>query len=72
MPPKKAGGRKRTYDMAPVIPSGEIVSNFQKKRWKIGKPFATGGFGRLYLAEEVSIKETGRTGLKCFGHNEPS
>ena len=49
MPPKN----KTTYQLVKELPSGTTIQVF-KQQYKLGKSFATGGFGRIYFAKKVT------------------
>lgn len=59
MPPKKADGVKKARapakrKLAEEFPSGEVLTDNAKKKWKLGSAVGQGGFGLLYLANEDS------------------
>nr|XP_033806695.1 serine/threonine-protein kinase VRK1 isoform X2 [Geotrypetes seraphini] len=64
MPPvKKEASRKRApakRKLAEEFAPGEVLTDLAKKQWKLGLPVGQGGFGRLYLADENSLKPVGR------------
>ncbi|KAJ3613732.1 hypothetical protein NHX12_019978 [Muraenolepis orangiensis] len=45
--------------LADKFPPGEVLTDNAKKSWKLGVPVGQGGFGLIYLAEEVSAKVVG-------------
>uniref|UniRef100_A0A915IPL0 non-specific serine/threonine protein kinase n=1 Tax=Romanomermis culicivorax TaxID=13658 RepID=A0A915IPL0_ROMCU len=53
---KQAGGNCRKYAMAPILPAGEILCDFNKRNWVLGRSFASGGFGRIYMAKQLEDK----------------
>ncbi|CAD5123044.1 DgyrCDS11423 [Dimorphilus gyrociliatus] len=64
MPPKKknAGGSKGAHALPPPIPEGEILTDNQKKQWKVGNAIGSGGFGLIYLASsDIEKKVTTST-----------
>lgn len=61
-PAKKTPARKapgRLHKLAPILPSGTIVTDVFKKRWQIGGVIGTGGFGAIYLASDDVTKSVG-------------
>lgn len=50
--PKQSGPVKNSgaWKMPPPIPSGEILTDFSKRQWKICGSIGKGGFGEIYLA----------------------
>ncbi|KAM9842207.1 serine/threonine-protein kinase VRK1 isoform 2-T2 [Aulostomus maculatus] len=61
MPPK-AKGRARApakRKLAEEFPPGEVLTDTGKKAWKLGVPVGQGGFGLIYLADEISAKPVG-------------
>ena len=38
------------WKMPPPIPSGEILTDFNKKQWMLGGSVGKGGFGEIYMA----------------------
>ncbi|TWW71557.1 serine/threonine-protein kinase VRK1 isoform X1 [Takifugu flavidus] len=63
MPPKvKPGGKGRApakRQLAEEFPPGEVLTDTQKRSWKLGHPVGQGGFGLIYLADENSAKPVG-------------
>lgn len=56
MPPKKADGVKKARapakrKLAEEFPSGEVLTDNAKKKWKLGSAVGQGGFGLLYLGK---------------------
>lgn len=53
MPPKaKPGGKGRApakRKLAEEFPPGEVLTDTQKRSWKLGCPVGQGGFGLIYL-----------------------
>lgn len=53
MPPKvKPGGKGRApakRQLAEEFPPGEVLTDTQKRSWKLGHPVGQGGFGLIYL-----------------------
>lgn len=53
MPPKvKSGGKGRApakRQLAEEFPPGEVLTDTQKRSWKLGHPVGQGGFGLIYL-----------------------
>ncbi len=56
MPPKRGAAKGKAYKMAAVLPEGEQVRDRQKREWVLGKSFASGGFGRIYVAQQKERK----------------
>lgn len=50
--PVKGKGRakssKNQHKLCKPLPNGEVLTDLQKKSWKIGKPIGSGGFGLIY------------------------
>lgn len=42
--------------MPDPLPSGAILVDNAKKRWKLGSPIGKGGFGEIYSASEENTK----------------
>ena len=57
-PPKKAS-KKNGYAMPKPLDQGDILTDNQKKQWKIGVSIGVGGFGEIYSACKVesSVKK---------------
>lgn len=52
MPPKGRGGKGRApakRQLAEEFPPGEVLTDTQKRSWKLGHPVGQGGFGLIYL-----------------------
>lgn len=47
------GKMKKVYGKAPELPEGELLTDFSKKQWRLGRSIGSGGFGRIYLATRV-------------------
>lgn len=47
---KKSAKKKNGYEMPKVAKQGLILTDNQKKQWKIGKSIGIGGFGEIYSA----------------------
>ena len=62
-PVKKAGNAKKKgaagYKMPAPIPSGTILTDISKTKWKVGPSIGSGGFGEIYSAckADSSIKK---------------
>ncbi|XP_071050126.1 serine/threonine-protein kinase VRK1-like [Onthophagus taurus] len=50
MPPKK----RANDQIQDLIRSGEVLEDVHKKKWKLGNPIGKGGFGLIYLAQELN------------------
>lgn len=48
--PKK---KNNTYKMPDPLPSGLILEDLGKKKWKLGPSIGKGGFGEIYSAQQV-------------------
>ncbi len=62
MPPAKASKPRKAangYRLPDPIPAGEVVTA-GKRAWRLGKSIGVGGFGEIYLAEEVVGGGAGR------------
>lgn len=49
---KAAPKSKKGFVMPEPIPLGEVLTDIQKKQWKIGPSIGKGGFGEIYTACE--------------------
>lgn len=54
VPKRKAA---KGYRLAESLPTGEILEDISKKKWKLGPPIGQGGFGEIYAAEEEGSTE---------------
>ena len=48
---KKRKAAAGAYKLPDPLPAGEILRDYCKKEWKLGKPIGAGGFGLIYLSE---------------------
>ena len=55
--PKKSG----PWKMPPPIPSGETLTDFNKKQWVLGGSVGKGGFGEIYMATPSGKSTTDKT-----------
>ncbi|XP_048392470.1 serine/threonine-protein kinase VRK1-like isoform X2 [Stegostoma tigrinum] len=55
MPPK--GNMKKK--LPEPLPIGLILTDFEKKHWKLGKIIGNGGFGQIHLASPATEKDVG-------------
>lgn len=51
-PKKKTNG----YKMPDPLPSGIILEDIAKKKWRLGKSIGKGGFGEIYSAQDYTEK----------------
>lgn len=50
-----AGAKRGPWKMPPPLPKGELLTDFERKKWVLGCSIGKGGFGEIYLAApEVS------------------
>ncbi|KAI0211745.1 Serine/threonine-protein kinase VRK1 [Lamellibrachia satsuma] len=47
---RKTKERKKPYELADPLPEGEVMKDLTGNLWRLGTPFATGGFGLIYEA----------------------
>ncbi|KAK5980719.1 Nucleosomal histone kinase 1 [Trichostrongylus colubriformis] len=53
MPPKRVG-KAKLHQLAVELPVRTVISDLStKKQYRLGRQFATGGFGRIYTCHEV-------------------
>ena len=45
---RKVKERKKAYELADPLPEGQVMKDLSGNLWKLGKAFATGGFGLIY------------------------
>uniref|UniRef100_A0A4W2DYI4 VRK serine/threonine kinase 1 n=1 Tax=Bos indicus x Bos taurus TaxID=30522 RepID=A0A4W2DYI4_BOBOX len=57
--------------LAEHFAAGEIITDMNKKEWKLGSPIGQGGFGCIYLADMNSSKSVGND-APCVVKVEPS
>ena len=64
---RKRRERKTPYELADPLPEGEVMKDLTGNLWKLGKPFATGGFGLIYEGDKLySITTTCWRGYFAF------
>ena len=64
---RKRRERKTPYELADPLPEGEVMKDLTGNLWKLGKPFATGGFGLIYEGDILySITTTCWRGYFAF------
>ncbi|KAK2160240.1 hypothetical protein LSH36_137g01037 [Paralvinella palmiformis] len=51
---KKRKAAAGAYKLPDPLPAGEILRDYCKKEWKLGKPIGAGGFGLIYLSDQNS------------------
>ncbi|KAI0220191.1 hypothetical protein LSAT2_028287 [Lamellibrachia satsuma] len=47
---RKTNECKKPYELADPLPEGEVMKDLTGNLWRLGTPFATGGFGLIYEA----------------------
>ena len=53
---RKTKERKKPYELADPLPEGEVMKDLTGNLWRLGTPFATGGFGLIY--EGINTDQT--------------
>lgn len=56
-PEEKEPSRKKSSNGFSNDKQGSILSDLDGKKWKLGKTLGIGGFGEIYEATNISVKE---------------
>lgn len=48
IPKKRGPAKKQAYNRPVAIPLGAVLTDNQKKQWKVGPSIGSGGFGEIY------------------------
>ena len=56
---KVAAKKSGPYELPPPLPEGEILTDFQKNQWTIGRSVGKGGFGEIYSAHPTTSRKGG-------------
>ncbi len=69
----KKGAAAKGHKLAEKFPEGLTLTDFMKKKWCLGKPIGSGGFGLIYLASMGETKSANPShvikvcGRVCYG-----
>jgi len=64
---RKVKERKKAYELADPLPEGQVMKDLSGNMWKLGKAFATGGFGLIY--EGINTDQTTRRCITATSKN---